>query len=127
MNINESCQKTIWEGLIGKDLFRLIERKLANVTLLIVEPLADNELSNIAKGKTTFAESAMSGAVAGFAWNAVRDYYKNKEQNVKFHAPDQSSKHTYEKIVRELERMGHWKVMKRGPEKSGYSWELVKK
>lgn len=122
-------KETVWEGVFRGEPTRIVAESNGEYTSYEIQLVTEGFLTDLAKGATSFAKAHpyITGFMAGWAWDAVKEYNKAKKNAIRFYAKDLPERTKYSKMVDELVRKQGYHVVKKGYKGTGYEWHLQKR
>ena len=120
----------LWEGICEGKPIRITGEQVGADVYVEIEILREGFLTDLVGGAVSFAKASPVMTTialapwAKLAYDAFKKYQLAKDTALKFYTKDINKRGDYHKMVRELEKTGHYKTVKQGYRDSGYYWEL---
>ena len=119
------AKTTLWEGMHRGKSTRFVEE----ADTIILEPITEGLLSNIASGIWGFAKAhpVITTLGALTAADAIKKYKEARDKSVKFYAKDGTERKSMQPVVDQMVKSGYKVVKQAYKGASGYEWELTRK
>lgn len=120
-------KQELWQGFIRGQPTKVLAEERATHISISIEPVNEGFLTDLLKDTSSFAKKhpTLTGMMAYYAYDSVRNYLKAKTSAVHLRAKDHKEFANYKSMVKAMEQNG-WKVVKSGyvPGTTHYQWEL---
>ena len=126
MKVRELLEDVIWSGEADGEGVELVAVPLKEGNVRIgFRPKKGGIVQKAAQGAMKFVTNpVVAGMVAGYAIDAIRKYRSNKKYTTRFFAADAVEKKFYKKMIDDLMKTGHYKLVSQKYVGGGYLWEL---